>query len=60
MPEDDSVTDPIHILVVDDIAQNLVAAEAVLARPGIVILKASSGAEALELLLTHDVALALI
>lgn len=60
MPEDDSVTAPIHILVVDDIAQNLVATEAVLARPGIVILKASSGAEALELLLTHEVALALI
>jgi signal transduction histidine kinase len=60
MPEDDSVTAPIHILVVDDIAQNLVAAEAVLARPGILILKASSGAEALELLLTHEVALALI
>ena len=60
MPEDDSVTAPIHILVVDDIAQNLVAAEAVLAQPGIVILKASSGAQALELLLTHEVALALI
>ena len=60
MPEDDPVTAPIHILVVDDIAQNLVAAEAVLARPGIVILKANSGAQALELLLTHEVALALI
>lgn len=60
MPEDYSVTAPIHILVVDDIAQNLTAAEAVLARPGIVILKAASGAEALELLLTHEVALALI
>ena len=60
MPEDYSVTAPIHILVVDDIAQNLIAAEAVLARPGIVVLKASSGAEALELLLTHEVALALI
>ena len=54
------MTAPIHILVVDDIAQNLVAAEAVLARPGIVILKAGSGAEALELLLTHDAALALV
>jgi len=60
MPEDDPVTAPIHILVVDDIAQNLVAAEAVLAQPGIVILKANSGAQALELLLTHEVALALI
>src|SRR5450830_718950 len=60
MPEDDAVTAPIHILVVDDVAQNLIAAEAVLAQPGIVILKAASGAEALELLLTHEVALALI
>lgn len=51
---------PIHILVVDDIVQNLTAAEALLARPGISILKASSGAEALELLLMHEVALALI
>ncbi|MFM2086478.1 MAG: hypothetical protein RLZZ237_1347, partial [Pseudomonadota bacterium] len=54
------MTAPIHILVVDDVAQNLIAAEAVLAQPGIVILKAASGAEALELLLTHEVALALI
>ena len=54
------MTAPIHILVVDDIAQNLVALEAVLARPGIVILKASSGAEALEILLNHEVALALL
>ncbi len=48
------------ILVVDDIEQNLIAAEALLARPGVVILKAASGAAALELLLVHEVALALI
>lgn len=54
------MTAPINILVVDDIEQNLVALDAVLARPDIVILKAGSGAEALELLLTHDVALALL
>ncbi|CDG84268.1 hybrid sensor histidine kinase/response regulator [Janthinobacterium agaricidamnosum] len=51
---------PIHILVVDDVEQNLTAAEALLLRPGIVVLKASSGAAALEMLLVHEVALALI
>ena len=50
----------INILVVDDIPQNLIAIEALLARPGIALLKAASGAEALELLLVHEVALALV
>ena len=50
----------INILVVDDIVQNLTAVEALLARPGLTILKAGSGAEALELLLVHEVALALV
>jgi len=54
------VTAPINILVVDDIPQNLIAIEALLARPGLALLKASSGAEALELLLVHEVALALV
>jgi two-component system sensor histidine kinase/response regulator len=50
----------IDVLVVDDFAQNLVATEALLGRPGLRVLKASSGDEALELLLEHEVALALI
>ena len=50
----------IDILVVDDFAQNLVATEALLGRPGLRVLKAASGDEALELLLKHEVALALI
>ncbi|ARP83360.1 hybrid sensor histidine kinase/response regulator [Bordetella genomosp. 8] len=54
------MTESVNILVVDDIAQNLVAVEALLARPGIHILQARSGVEALELLLVHEVALALI
>jgi signal transduction histidine kinase len=54
------VTAPINILVVDDIPQNLIALEALLARPGLSLLKAASGAEALELLLVHEVALALV
>lgn len=54
------VTENINILVVDDIDQNLVAIEALLARPGVTILKASSGVQALELLLSNEVALALV
>lgn len=50
----------INILIVDDVQHNLVALEALLGRPGLNILRASSGAEALEWLLSDDVALALI
>ncbi|WP_449264184.1 response regulator, partial [Escherichia coli] len=46
--------------VVDDTEQNIVALDALLARPGLQLLKAYSGAEALEMLLEHDVALALV
>jgi signal transduction histidine kinase len=53
-------TDPIHCLLVDDLAENLLALEALLQRDGLICLKAQSGEEALELLLTHDVALALL
>lgn len=48
------------ILIVDDVPQNLVAMEALLQRDTLRILKATSGAEALEVLLTQDVALALL
>lgn len=59
---------PINILVVDDVAQNLTAVEAVLAdlelgdsaSPAIRVLTATCGAAALELLQQHDVALALV
>jgi len=50
----------IHILVVDDIQQNLVAIEALLARPGLRVLKAASGVDALEILLKQEVALILL
>ena len=54
-------TDRIKCLLVDDVPENLIALEALLQRDGIDILKAQSGPEALELLLTHtDVALALL
>ena len=51
----------IKCLIVDDIQENLIALEALLQRDDLEILKAESGAQALELLLTHsDVALALL
>ncbi len=55
-----AMNDDINVLIVDDIPQNLVAMEALLARPGLHILKAASGRQALEQLLTHEVALALL
>jgi signal transduction histidine kinase len=51
---------PVTFLLVDDLEENLLSLEALLRRDGLVLLKARSGDEALELLLQHDVALALI
>jgi two-component system sensor histidine kinase/response regulator len=50
----------IKCLLVDDLAENLLALTALLQSDDIEILTARSGPEALELLLTHEVALALI
>ena len=52
--------DPVYFLMVDDREENLVALEALLRREGLVLLRATSGPDALELLLKHEVALALI
>ncbi|WP_337185114.1 hybrid sensor histidine kinase/response regulator [Phenylobacterium sp.] len=52
--------EPIRFLLVDDLQENLLALEALLQREGLECLKARSGDEALELLLAHDVALALL
>ena len=52
--------EPIKFLLVDDTAENLVALEALLRRDGLELLLARSGSEALELLLVHDVSLALL
>jgi len=48
------------LLLVDDTPQNLIALEALLHQPDRELLMASSGEEALNLLLEHDVAIALV
>ena len=48
------------ILLVDDLEANLIAMAALLQAPGIRLLLARSGAEALEIVLVHEVALALV
>src|SRR3984957_20044546 len=47
-------------LFVDDLEENLLSLEALLRRDWLVLLKARSGPEALELLLQYDVALAIL
>jgi signal transduction histidine kinase len=51
---------PVKCLLVDDLEENLVALAALLRAPDVELLKARSGSEALELLLVHDVALAIL
>jgi signal transduction histidine kinase len=57
---DATVASPVKCLLVDDLDDNLLALSALLAREDVQILTARSGREALELLLVHDVALALL
>ncbi|MGF7153032.1 response regulator [Novosphingobium gossypii] len=52
--------EPLRILAVDDTRENLIALEAALEQPGVELVTASSGFEALELLLRQDFALALL
>ncbi|MEO6407333.1 MAG: hybrid sensor histidine kinase/response regulator [Burkholderiaceae bacterium] len=52
--------DRVTCLIVDDLDENLLALAALLRRPDVEVLQARSGPEALELLLVHDVALALL
>lgn len=51
---------PVYFLLVDDLEDNLLSLEALLRRDGLVLLKARSGDEALELLRQHEIALALV
>ena len=50
---------PIYFLLVDDLEENLISLEALLRREGLILLRARSGVEALELLLEYEIALAL-
>ncbi len=52
--------EPLKVLLVDDVAENLLVLEALLRREALEILTARSGAKALELLQAHDVCLALL
>ena len=54
------LTEPLKILAVDDIPDNLAALEAALDQPGVELVTVSSGFEALEVLLREDFALALL
>lgn len=57
----DRMTQPtVNVLIVDDIEHNLTALSALLAQPEVRPLLARSGVEALELLLEHDVAVAIL
>lgn len=58
--QDTLESEPINLLIVDDIQENLTAMEALLREPHLNLLCASSGAQALELLLDNEVALALL
>ncbi|HEY4183855.1 MAG TPA: hybrid sensor histidine kinase/response regulator [Polyangia bacterium] len=51
---------PVKFLLVDDVEENLVALSALLEREGLELHTARSGTEALELVLAHDFALALL
>ncbi|MGN6626524.1 MAG: hybrid sensor histidine kinase/response regulator, partial [Tepidisphaeraceae bacterium] len=51
---------PVKFLLVDDLEENQIALSALLRRDGLELLKAKSGPEALELLLVHDIALAIL
>jgi signal transduction histidine kinase len=57
---DASALESVKFLLVDDLADNLVALAALLKRPDLTLFTARSGTEALELLLQHDFALAII
>lgn len=54
------MTARVKCLLVDDLEENLLALSALLRREDVEILEARSGAEALELLLVHEVALAFL
>jgi PAS domain S-box-containing protein len=54
------MNEPVRFLLVDDHEPNLISLEALLKRDGLEMLRARNGEQALELLLQHEVALALV
>lgn len=53
-------TDEANLLIVDDLPENLVALDALLKAPGVRVHRAESAEQALELLLRHEFALAIL
>lgn len=60
LPRHEHLHAPVKCLLVDDLAENILALSALLRAPDVEILTAYSGTEALELLLQHEVALAFL
>jgi signal transduction histidine kinase len=56
----DAAAPPVSVLLVDDQAANLLALEAVLQAPGLILVRAASGEEALRRLLHDDFAVVLL
>ncbi len=54
------MNEPVKVLLVDDRPENLIALESLLDQPGLELIKAASGNEALQYLVAHDVALVLL
>lgn len=59
-PNNRNGADQIKILLVDDRKNNLLALDALLRRDDLEIFKANSGTQALEFMLSHEIAVALI
>ncbi len=53
-------TDEANLLIVDDLPENLLALDAILRNPGVRVHQAESAEQALELLLQHEFALAIL
>jgi len=53
-------TDEVNLLIVDDLPENLLALDALLQAPGVHVHQAESAEQALELLLRHEFALAIL
>src|SRR5580765_598542 len=58
--DSDPAVPDVLVLAVDDLPENLVGLEALLAAPGVRVLTASGTGQALEVLASHDVALAIV